>query len=83
MTPALLEETLAELDFEHDVLCVCRKFCNPVDHPATWWITLSCGCAYPMCQRALKIANLRLKARPLTCRICGADQISIRSVLQI
>jgi hypothetical protein len=36
-----------------------------------------------MCQRALRIANLRLKVRPLTCRHCETQQIAIRSVVRI
>jgi hypothetical protein len=80
---ALLAPSLAELDFEPEILCVSHKFCHPHDHPATWWITLSCGCPYPMCERALRMANLRLKVRPLTCRLCRCDQIAIRSVVRI
>jgi hypothetical protein len=79
----LLEPSLAELDFEHDILCACHKLCNPDAHPAQWWVTLSCGCPYPMCQRALRIANVRLKVRPLTCRQCETDQIAIRCVVRI
>ncbi|MBS1693984.1 MAG: hypothetical protein JST91_17355 [Actinobacteria bacterium] len=80
---ALLDPSLAELDFDPEILCVFQRFCNPCDHPATWWVTLSCGCPYPICQRALRFANLRLRARPLTCRLCNCDRISIRSVVRI
>ncbi len=80
----MLESSLAELDFEPDILCACHKLCNPpLAHPAQWWVTLSCGCPYPMCQRALRIANVRLKVRPLTCRHCETDQIAIRCVVRI
>jgi len=79
----LLEPSLAYLDFEHDILCACHKLCNPDAHPAQWWVTLSCGCPYPMCQRALRVANVRLKVRTLTCRLCEADQIAIRRVVRI
>ncbi|MGE0217103.1 hypothetical protein [Mycolicibacterium sp.] len=79
----LLEPSLAELDFEPDILCSSRNFCGPLTHPALWWVTLSCGCPYPMCQRALRIANVRLKIRPLTCRRCATEQISIRGVTRI
>lgn len=79
----LLEESLAELDFEHDIFCACHRLCNPVAHPAQWWVTLSCGCPYPMCQRALRIANVRLKVRTLSCRLCQTDQIAIRRVVRI
>jgi len=80
---APLADLDAELDFEPEILCVSRQFCNPSDHPATFWIMLSCGCPYPMCQRALRIANLRLKARPLTCRLCGEETIAIKRVTRI
>ena len=79
----LLEASLAHLDFEHDILCACHKLCNPDAHPAQWWVTLSCGCPYPMCQRALRVANVRLKVRTLTCRLCESDQIAIRRVVRI
>ena len=79
----MLEPSLAELDFEPDILCTCRKFCGPLAPPARWWVPLSCGCSAPMGQRALRIANLRLKVRPLTCRLCETDQIAIRSVKPI
>ncbi|UXA16988.1 hypothetical protein KXD98_19830 [Mycobacterium sp. SMC-4] len=79
----LLEPSLAELDFEPDILCSCRNFCGPLAHPAQWWVKLSCGCSYPMCQRALRIANVRLKIRPLTCRQCETAQIRISSVVRI
>lgn len=79
----LLEPSLAELDFEPDILCACHKLCNPLAHPAQWWVTLSCGCPYPMCQTALRIANVRLKVRPLTCRLCETGQITIRGVIRI
>jgi hypothetical protein len=36
-----------------------------------------------MCRTALRIANLRLKVRPLTCRLCGAETIAIRRVARI
>jgi hypothetical protein len=80
---ALLDALPAELDFEPEIPCVSRKFCSPRQHPASMWITLSCGCPYPMCQRALRIANIRLKAQRLACRLCGAHQITIRSVTRI
>ncbi|MCV7130783.1 hypothetical protein JN086_22775 [Mycolicibacterium austroafricanum] len=79
----LLEPSLAELDFDPEILCTCRRFCGPLAHPAQWWVTLSCGCPYPMCQRALRIANLRLKVRSLACRLCATDEIAIRSVAPI
>ena len=79
----MLEPSLAELDLAPDILCTRRKLCGPLAHPAQWRVTLSCGCPYPMCQRALRIANLRLKVRPLTCRLCETDQIAIRSVKPI
>ena len=79
----LLEPSLADLDFEHDIPCACHKLCNPLAHPAQWWVTLSCGCPYPMCQQALRIANVRLKVRTLTCRLCKTDQIRIRDVVRI
>lgn len=79
----VLEASLAELDFEAEIPCISRKFCGPHDHPAAWWITLSCGCTYPMCQKALRMANLRLRVRPLTCRLCGAEHIAIRSVARV
>lgn len=73
----------AALDFEPDIPCVMRQFCNPSAHAAAWWITLSCGCPYPTCQTALRIANLRLRARPLTCRLCGEQSIAIHRVARI
>ncbi len=79
----MLEPSLADLDFEHNIPCACHKLCNPLAHPAQWWVTLSCGCPYPMCQRALRIANVRLKVRTLTCRLCKTEQIRIRSVVRI
>ncbi len=79
----LSEPSLAELDFEPEIQCACRKFCGPLAHPAQWWVTLSCGCPYPMCRRALRIANVRLKVRSLACRHCETGQIAIRSVVAI
>ena len=79
----MLEPSLAELEFEPDIQCACHKLCNPLAHPAQWWVTLSCGCPYPMCRRALRIANVRLKVRPLTCRQCETDRIAIRGVVRI
>ena len=79
----LLEPSLSELDFDPEILCRCHRFCGPLAHPATFWVTLSCGCPYPMCQRALRIANVRLKVRTLTCRLCQTEEIAIRSVVRI
>jgi hypothetical protein len=80
---SVVESSLEELDYELELPCACKKFCNPDYHPAAFWITLSCGCCYPFCQRALSISNLRLKVRPLTCRRCQAVAITIRSVIRI
>jgi hypothetical protein len=79
----LLEPSLADLDFEPEIPCACRRFCGPTAHAAHWWVTLSCGCPYPMCRRALRIATVRLKVRPLACRQCATEQISIRAVAPI
>ncbi|WP_283614657.1 hypothetical protein [Mycolicibacterium poriferae] len=79
----LLEPSLSELDFDPEILCSCHRFCGPLAHPATFWVTLSCGCPYPMCQRALRMANVRLKVRTLTCRLCQTEEIAIRSVVRI
>ena len=76
ITTADLEISLAALDFEPEILCTCKGFCSTEDHSAMWWITLSCGCCYPFCQRALSMANLRLKLRTLDCRKCGAEPVS-------
>jgi len=83
MTTAVLEDSLADLDFDALIPCVSKKFCNPDEHPATWWVHLSCGCHYPMCQQSLRIANLRLKIRALTCRHCQTNEITIASVTRI
>jgi len=86
LEPSLAELDLGldlELDFEPDILCTCRRFCGPVAHPAQWWVKLSCGCPYPMCRRALRIATVRLKGRALTCRLCATEQIAISSVAPI
>ncbi|MGB8405544.1 MAG: hypothetical protein WCE30_15885 [Mycobacterium sp.] len=80
---AALEASLADLDFEAAIPCVSKKFCNPDEHPATWWVRLSCGCHYPMCQQSLRIANLRLKIRALTCRHCQSREITIQSVVRV
>lgn len=80
---SVAEYSLEELDFELELPCACKKFCCPSYHPATFWITLSCGCCYPFCKQALSISNLRLKIRPLTCRLCGSDAIAIRRVIRI
>jgi hypothetical protein len=79
----LVEGSIDHLDFEADIKCSCRKFCSPQEHPAVWWVTLTCGCLYPMCQQALRIARIRLKARPLACRLCAADDITIRRVIAL
>ena len=79
----VLDASLADLDFDAAIPCACKSFCSPADHDATWWITLSCGCCYPFCQTALKMANLRMRVRPLTCRLCKADRIRVRSVVRI
>ncbi|WP_231123054.1 hypothetical protein [Mycobacterium asiaticum] len=73
-------EVLSELDFDCEIPCICRKFCGEADHSAHWWITLSCGCRYPFCNKALRISRMRLKIRPLTCRLCSADDIVISRV---
>jgi len=78
-----LDVSLAELDFEAAIPCACKSFCSPRDHAATWWITVTCGCCYPFCQTALRMANLRLKVRPLDCRLCGTGRIAVRSVVRI
>jgi hypothetical protein len=83
MTTAVLEDSLADLDFDALVPCVSKKFCNPEEHPAIWWVRLSCGCHYPMCQQSLRMANLRLKIRALTCRHCQTNEITIASVTRI
>jgi hypothetical protein len=80
---AALEASLADLDFDAVIPCVSKKFCNPDEHPATWWVQLSCGCHYPMCQQSLRIANLRLKIRALTCRHCQSREITIQSVVRV
>jgi hypothetical protein len=36
-----------------------------------------------MCGRALRIANVRLKVRTLTYRLCHTEEIAIRSVVRI
>lgn len=73
-------EILSALDFDAVVPCICRKFCCDTDHPADWWVTLSCGCRYPFCQRALRMSKLRLKARSLMCRLCLTADIVITEV---
>lgn len=78
-----LELSLAAWDFEPEILCSCKGLCSEEDHAAHWWITLSCGCHYPFCQRALSLANLRLRLRTLDCRLCGAERIAVRRVVRI
>lgn len=73
-------EILSALDFDTEIPCICQKFCNQDEHPADWWITLSCGCRYPFCKKALQISKIRLKVRALTCRLCAAHDITIKSV---
>lgn len=73
-------EILSSLDFETEIPCICQKFCDAAEHPAHWWVTLSCGCRYPFCRKALQISKIRLKVRSLTCRLCSARDIAIRSV---
>lgn len=73
-------EILSALDFDVEIPCICRKFCDEADHPAYWWVTLSCGCRYPFCQKALRISKLRLKLRPLTCQLCSTHDIAIMRV---
>lgn len=73
-------EILSALDFDTAIPCICQKFCSETEHPADWWITLSCGCRYPFCKKALQISKIRLKVRSLTCRLCSAHDITIRSV---
>ena len=79
----VLDVSLTALDFEAAIPCACKGSCSHEEHDATWWITLSCGCCYPFCESALKLANLRLKLRRLDCRLCGADRITVRSVVRI
>lgn len=76
-------EILSALDFDTAVPCICQKFCDEADHAADWWVTLSCGCRYPFCKKALQISKIRLKVRSLTCRLCSAQDITIRSVKRI
>src|SRR5262245_54916468 len=30
-------EILSALDFDADIPCICRKFCDEADHSADWW----------------------------------------------
>jgi hypothetical protein len=76
-------EILSALDFETTVPCICRKFCGEADHSADWWITLSCGCRYPFCEKALRMSKFRLKLRPLACRLCSTKNIVINKVKRI
>ncbi|MDP7727560.1 MULTISPECIES: hypothetical protein [Mycobacterium] len=73
-------DVLSALDFDTEIPCICRKFCDEADHAADWWITLSCGCRYPFCSKALRMSKLRLRIRPLTCRLCSSHDIVISRV---
>ncbi|CAM2950740.1 hypothetical protein BST27_12865 [Mycobacterium intermedium] len=75
-------EILSALDFDTEIPCICRKFCDEADHPADWWITLSCGCRYPFCHKALRISRIRLKIRALTCHLCSTHNIAISRVVR-
>lgn len=79
----VLDVSLTELDFDATIPCACKGSCNTHEHAATWWITLSCGCCYPFCATALRMANLRLKVRTLDCRLCASEGITVRSVVRI
>lgn len=73
-------EILSALDFDTQIPCICQKFCSEAEHPADWWITLSCGCRYPFCKKALQISKIRLKVRSLACRLCSTSDITISSL---
>jgi hypothetical protein len=78
-----LESCLSSLEFDPEIPCVCKGACSHQEHAAAYWVTLSCGCHYSFCRRALSRATARMKVRSVDCRRCGTEGITVRRVTRI